>query len=253
MYAGLIYPPLTQYSYGTQMITIRAGHGGQQRDFVIYENLARASSEFIGNALKGSWRESTDRTISLTQFQSTEVGIYHHWLLTGQVCTKMVPSADSTPRPRSIVISGCLIDEIGTLTRLSHLSHYLLDTCFTDAISDAIVQCSKEMQSVKLGYPLLYGTRLYDIVPEGSPTRSLVADIVAWTTDTRSVRAMRKTLEAGPLREIHSDFALDVLEATIERFNPTSPATSPLKGSDTGCKYHSHGDEKPCYKTKIAT
>jgi hypothetical protein len=64
------------------------------------------------------------------------------------------------------------------------------------------------------------------------------------------VRTWRRVLKGNV--EIHPDLALDVLEATLDRLTSTSPPLSPLEGRDTSCKYHSHGDEKPCYKTKHA-
>jgi len=238
------------------MITIRVGSGKDVQDFAVYETLIRRSSTFVDNALKGSWRESTDRVITLPAFEANHFGIYHLWLRSGKLHSKLSPEMSSQVyRAREPVDESVdaqlykIATELVVLLKLCHLGHYLLDTKFRDAVSDAILQCTAEMKSHGISFPGSFGPQFYKVIPQGSPSRSLVANLTAWNGSAQHIAALR----ACQGSEEHADFIMDVQEAVTRRFMLATPSTSPLEGWETSCKYHSHGDDKPCYRNKTKT
>ena len=236
------------------MITIRTGKDNSQRDFTIYEKVIRASSEFFDNALKGPWRESTERVVELPEFAGMHFAMYHRWVLTGQLCS-MTDLVDPLPAATSKRHEQTyrLYREVLVLKSLTHLGHYLRDTNFTDTVNDALLQCTTELQSHGVAFPNSYGLVFYKVIPEGSPTRLLIADLVAWTTCAKGMRGLRNHRDARFDKDEHADFIMDVLESVTNRFMSATPSTSPLEGWETSCKYHSHGDDKPCYRNKTKT
>jgi len=251
---------LTIRGFGTQMITVRVGKDNQTQDFAIYETLIRKSSTFVDNALKGSWRESTDRVVTLPEFDCMYFGIYHQWLLTGKLHSKMDPKVlDESYRRYKEMNSDAifnpeeyaLLNELVYLEMLSHLGHYLLDTNFMDTVSDAMIQIAKEFRSHGCIFSRPTASFIYDVIPEGSPTRSLVADLVAWTATWQQIRLLRVD-RTGEKVESHPDFISDVLQALALKHISPQTSISPLLMDETSCKYHSHGDEKPCYRKKKA-
>lgn len=242
------------------MITIRVDESKDQQDFVIYEKLIRKSSTFIDNELNKPWRGSTSRVVALPEFTYTTFGVYHLWLHTGQLHSRCDPTEvagwyrqhiESMPEPKVSLEACALSSEIINLELLSRLAHYLLDTDFMDTVNDAIIQCVLELDMGREWFSLFrHGPEIYKVVPEGSPTRSLLVDLIAWTADSPQIAKLRE----GPLspqdKEVHAEFTMDVLQVIASRFLSKTPSTSPLEGWQTSCKYHSHGDEKPCYRKK---
>ena len=243
---------LTLCSFGTEMITIQVNEGESARDFAVYEKLIRDASPFVDNALKGPWRESAERIVCLPEFTGTIFDIYHRWLLTRRLYSKTKPT-ELTPLTGGFAPeANDLIHEILTLRNLSHLGHYLVDTDFTDAVNDAIVQCCVDFKSINWEFPFYYGSIFYSSIPEGSPTRLLMADFVTWTTSPRAIQQLRNASKGEIPIEVDPDFLTDVLESMATRLVSSRPTISPFEGWATSCKYHSHGDDKPCYRSKVA-
>lgn len=97
-------------------------------------------------------------------------------------------------------------------------------------------------------FPPNYGSSSYDKTPEGSPTRKLVADPVAWTIHEYELTGVGMAQDT-----MHPDYIMGLLLAVSRRLVSSTPGKSPLDGWETSCKYHCHGDEKPCYRKKIDT
>jgi len=219
------------------MITMKIGRGGQAV-FMVPEDSIRASSEFVDAAMRGPWQESQERSISLPDFDKQDFGIYFHWLLSGVIHT----------RQRNDHAPSALFYEIVKLPGLFDLGHYLVDTDFRDALSDVLVQCASELKRVPYSFPPEYGRWFYKKVPSGSPTRKLVADLIAWTLNEQELGS----LAAGKLTK-EPELLLDVLLAVGGRYITRPPRNSPFDGWKTSCKYHCHGDEKTCYRKKSDT
>jgi hypothetical protein len=217
------------------MITIRIGKGSQMSSFTVPEKVIRASSLFIDTAMKGPWLESQERVISLPDYNHETFGIYFQWLLTGKLHSKQ--HLDAGDR-----VSESLV-EFRLLRKLSDMGHYLLDTDFRDIVNDGIVQCSMDYQGISVSY----SSDFYDTIPSESPTRRLVTDIVAWTA---SIYGFEYADVRYRFITFNPDFVWDMLQAMASRFMSHTPGKSPLEDWEMSCKYHCHGDEKPCYREK---
>jgi hypothetical protein len=111
---------------------------------------------------------------------------------------------------------------------------------------DAILQCCKDLDSIGSQLPIAYGSRFYKVLPRGSRTRSLLADLVAWTTTSLEVDRLKQNRS----ELLHSSFLMDVLQAMTRRFMSSGTSISPLKEADPSCKYHSHSRRELCYRKK---
>ena len=118
-----------------------------------------------------------------------------------------------------------ILNELLDFPALFHLGHYLMNIDFRDASSDAVLQCSAELLSLRSGFPTIFGSQSYEKIPYGSPTRKRISDIIAWTMEKYSMRSLDEERE-----EAHPDFTMDVLQALTLRclFNPGGK--SPLEG-----------------------
>jgi hypothetical protein len=104
-----------------------------------------------------------------------------------------------------------------------------------DTLSDAILQCTKELKLDSACFPLGYGSRFFDTIPEGSFIRSLVADSVVWTSSNYELTHLDQGLH-------HPDFIMAMYKAAVSKFIFPGSAMTPLGSRQTGCEYHSHGD-----------
>ncbi|KAH7092175.1 hypothetical protein FB567DRAFT_625230 [Paraphoma chrysanthemicola] len=245
--------------FGTETVTIRVGTGDKAKDFTVYEKFIRASSAFVDNALKGPWLESTSRTISLPEFAPNPFDRYHRWLLTGRLYSKtsLSKTIEDCKEHCHIVEASMqtqhthrLFHEFYRLSKLAELGHYLLDETFTDTINDAILSCMDEYRKSSTQFPVREASDRYKALPVTSLTRSLISDIAAWTVTGNKLAAYRKTMEESNIK-LCPDFSMDVLVAMAQRLTSRPTPKSPFDDWETSCKYHSHGEEKPCYREKL--
>jgi hypothetical protein len=249
------------FRYGPETITIRVGEGRYTRDFLVYSDLISWTSEFINKALKGDWQESEERLVKLPDFSPEVFQVYHVWVLSGRLHSRNGDKdfADvylDLNVPKDLEnYEGSLWWEMEMLSNLSHLGHYLLDTEFTDTVSDAIVQCTIELQVGKCAFPVAKGPGMIAKIPESSPTRALIFDLVAWTTDESQMRGICADLRKNCTEEDHLDFMTGIAIAMASRLtSSTPPPMSPLEAwesPDEACKYHSHvKKEEGCYRNR---
>jgi len=191
---------------------VRVGKGASVADFVIHEKMIRRSSEFSNKALSGSWREAQDQVVHLPEYWATDFDIYHRWLLEGRLYSQ-------TPDPSGPMVA--LMSELLVLQPLSDLGHFLQDTDFLDTISDAILQCAKELKAMYGCIPINYGSDFFKFTPESSRIRVLVADLVVWT-ETKDVFKDLKQ------EDNHPDFVMALLNAMASKFQSDGSAMSPL-------------------------
>jgi hypothetical protein len=232
---------LTDSRFGDEMVRIRAGCSDQMRDFFVYEKLIRNSSVFMDNALKEPWKESTERTVCLPDFGSDTFDIYHIWLLTGKIHSRRKWFLSY-----NISDMVALYGEISQLQKLSHLGHYLIDTAFMDTVCDAILQCCREIESHEARFTITQDLSFYRVLPPGSPTRSMLANVVAQSTSFEKLNNLKPVYGNRP----HPDLLMDILHAVAERFLSPRTSISPLQEPENSCKYHSHGEETVCYRKK---
>ncbi|KAI4688011.1 uncharacterized protein J4E84_004939 [Alternaria hordeiaustralica] len=223
------------------MITFKVGHGGKAV-FLVPEDRIRASSEFVDAAMRGPWQESQERVITLPDFDIHTFGIYFQWLVTGVVHSKSYLADGNDP-------ALPLFTEMLLLPKLSDLGHYLLDTDFRDTLNDVLIQCTVEIHRSRGGrFPPNFGSDFYHKTPDQSPTRKLVTALAAWEIQEFHFPAMEKERDT-----VNTDYMMDLLIAVTRRLVPSTRGKSPLDGWETSCKYHCHGDEKPCYRKKADT
>lgn len=219
------------------MITVKVGEADQDV-FMLPEDCLRASSEFIDAAMRGPWKESQERMVSLPDFDRKTFAVYLQWLLTG-----VVHSRQRNDDPLS-----ALLQELVKLPELFNLGHYLLDTDFRDALNDSLIQCVSELQRNSVVFPPSYGSKFYQNVPDGSPTRKLITDIIVWVMGGAGLRALPAERDA-----MEPELIMDLLLAVTGRYVSLKPDKYPFNKWQTSCKYHCHGDEKPCYRKKAST
>tara|TARA_R110002003_G_scaffold235_14_gene17062 strand:- start:10827 stop:11264 length:438 start_codon:yes stop_codon:yes gene_type:complete len=135
------------------------------------------------------------------------------------------------------------------LPSLAGLGHYLKDTSFIDIVSDALLQMAAESRSCHL-LLLPVGSSFYKLSPAGSSTRSVIAHLSAWYSSFDDINNMKARFDKSEGAE-HPDFIMDLLHAMAAKFLGPRAGHSPLEGWGTSCKYHSHGDKKPCYREKV--
>jgi hypothetical protein len=92
--------------------------------------------------------------------------------------------------------------------------------------------------------PMALVTGFYNKIPPKSSTKQLVVDILAWTVRTFTLQV----LGCGLGISYYTDFLLEVIRAMASKFMSEPQAKPPLEDWETSCKYHCHGDEKPCYR-----
>ncbi|KAF2126887.1 hypothetical protein P153DRAFT_388207 [Dothidotthia symphoricarpi CBS 119687] len=225
--------------FGTVMVTVRVGTVPHTVDFPVYERPIRKSSQFVDNALKEPWQESTDRVISLPKVRRNTFQIYHEWLLTGKLHTVPQPPNGSGMSTENYI----LYVELIYLSNALHLGYYLLDTDFTDTVCDGILQCTSSASNIS--FFTVWGSDCYKGIPYGEPARKLIVDLIAWTSKASGIRRLSNRHHVED-----PDFVMDVLQAVAARFMSAKPSTSPLQGWETSCKYHCHGKDKPCFREK---
>ncbi|KAF2028832.1 hypothetical protein EK21DRAFT_113525 [Setomelanomma holmii] len=240
----MLSPHADKCRYGSSLVTIRLDQGDAISDFAVYEKLIRASSDFINNALKGRWRESTDSVIFLPDFKTAEFDKYYRWLLTGRLRTKSehhwLPEPGETIEGDDIQhLSEPLRHEVKELGRLSYLGHYLCDSDFQDTVSDAMIQCTHELGTFGSGFPFTYAPEFYKLIPQSSRTRCLIVDLIAWTRTESSFYGFCSYARTRDKDDDHMEFMIGVFEACGSRFLSSEPQNPPWGGS--WCKYHSHG------------
>ncbi|KAI4639740.1 hypothetical protein J4E93_009094 [Alternaria ventricosa] len=226
-----------------KMITFKVGHGGKAV-FLVPEDRIRASSEFVDAAMRGPWQESQERVITLPEFDRHTFGIYFQWLVTGVIHSKPSPTDGEDQLAE---LTKDLYREILGLPQLFDLGHFLIDADFRDTLSDILTQCASDIRGLSIMFPPIYGSRFYENTPEGSPTRKLVADLVAECIEQYQPKGLGLNQDT-----VHSDYIMDLLLAVSDRLGSRF-TKSPLRGWQTSCKYHCHGDEKPCYRKKVGT
>ena len=219
------------------MITVKVGEADQDV-FMLPEDRLRASSEFIDAAMRGPWKESQERMVSLPNFDRKLFAVYLQWLLTGVVHS----------RQRGDDPLSALLQELVKLPELFNLGHYLLDTDFRDALNDSLMQCVIELQGRSAVFSPSYGSKFYQNVPDGSPTRKLITDIIVWGNRGAALRALPAKIDT-----MEPDLIMDLLLAVTGRYVSLKPDKYPFDKWQTSCKYHCHGDEKVCYRQKAST
>jgi len=122
------------------------------------------------------------------------------------------------------------------------LGNSLLSGSFKDAVVDAIVHKLLLEQSV----PLDIHRVLYQNSSDSSPIRKLMVDIALHSWDEEDIADV--LVDEEPV--LQATFLRDVAVALfmVKHLSEAQQAKSPISAK-SGCFYHEHGADKPCYKT----
>ncbi|CAO2652617.1 Nn.00g009000.m01.CDS01 [Neocucurbitaria sp. VM-36] len=242
-------PPRKKLRFSTHMgpqvesrpIAIRIG--GEDNEFYIHEKLLSSASTFFDNVLKEGWKEGHDRIVRLPDVAPSIFKVWMKWLYTGRLFVKE-PGDDVT-----VCSSYTCTHESSRLYNCYALGEFLQDLDFKDATVDAMIDKMVERK----GVPITLADHIYSHSNKDSKHRKLAIDCFirlwprgGWTSLTeededRGTFQPRQFL-CDVLIEIGPDLEKGVKRVNVEEF---------FDSSNT-CKYHEHGSEKPCYKSKPA-
>ena len=129
--------------------------------------------------------------------------------------------------------------------RLEHswiLGEVLLSGAFKDAVIDAIIH----KIAVTKNWPITMYSAIYPHASDTSPIKKLMVDIVVHRWSKKDVSAL-KTQHNPALK---AKFLQDVVVALFEvRASSKAEHTKSPITLNSGCTYHEHEADKPCYKT----
>lgn len=194
--------------------------------FVVHEDILCKGSLFFASACKEEWKKGQEHHIPLKGDEPIIVNLYLQWIYTGRIFSCPSDERDSKGKEElEILVEGFIFSE------------KVQNGDFKDAIVDAIVSCFPVLATKKVKLRFLPGLcvdKAYSGTPEASPLRKLL--VAMYMTRGRS----------GWLHETtNKDFLADLAGRLLDE------RRSPMPGLDfTGCDFHQHGDDKPCYRSK---
>lgn len=217
------------HSIASEPVLVRVGHNGEKR--FVHKKLLCESSGFFQNALKGNWTESQDREVKLPLAKDDIFKIWVQWLYTGKIF--LTQESD-----------GCEITKISagiewtTWEECYRLGDFLRDMDFLDACIDVVIEsmCAANCSPGKLPH------LMNSLAPQKSGHRQLALDVFIYCR-----KREEEAVDGKPI-----GFLQDVLKHIYPKLMVPIPGRAMKEhfGSMDQCKYHNHGTEKPCYKTK---
>jgi hypothetical protein len=217
------------------LITVWVGRDTAAKKFYINPDLATQHSEFFKAVLESGSEEAEQQTVRLSNLDDDVAAAFESFqsfLYAGKV------------------VSGIHYDEKNAdydkewdhLADSWLLGNSLLSTSFKDAVVDAIVHKLTLAQSV----PLAMYSGLYRSSSDSAPIRKLMVDIAVHKWDEEDLA----TVLIDGAGAVQAEFLRDVAVALFKAKNlpAAQQARSPFSAK-SGCLYHEHGPEKPCYKT----
>ena len=202
------------------------GKGAKQRTFAIHEDIAKQHSDFIAAALRNGFIEGATRTIRLPEEDPQHFEVFVNFVYTGRIYSFKEDDRRN---------EGC-DDEWNRLGECWIVGDKLLAQNFQDAVVDSIG--SKIVQGGS--HPLSMHELIYPKTVGPNSMKSLLVEIGAfsWT----SVQTKERKIKSDSA-EFFLDLAVRLKEMTAEDRKGKKPWV------DAGCRYHVHGNERPCYKT----
>jgi hypothetical protein len=210
-------------------ITVWVGRGTAAKKFYINSDLAIQHSGFFKAVLETDSKKAEQQTIRLSDlddnvaatFESFQSFLYAGKVVSSQ--TNMKPDED---------------EEWDRLANSWILGNSLLSGSFKDAVVDAMVHKLVLAESV----PLDIYTNMYQNSSESSPIRKLMVDIAVHEREEEDMVTVCTDNEPAVQAEFLRDVAVALFR--FEHLLKESPVSA-----KSGCYYHEHGSEKPCYKT----
>ncbi|KAL6705589.1 hypothetical protein ACN47E_006536 [Coniothyrium glycines] len=214
-------------------ITVHVGPAGASQELQIHESLLLRSSEFFDNALSNDWKEGVKRIVRLPEIDLECFEIWAKWLYTGRI--HLTQESDVSREDGRVTANM----EWARWSETYEAASYLQDNDFKDALIDCMIEAMQTVANI----PTKLANFIYPHSPASSNHRKLAIDVCVHAKNRQTWRELEKLL---------TEFMVDVLA----RVGPLLADGLKLVGprqyfnlADT-CKYHDHGADKPCYKTK---
>jgi hypothetical protein len=210
--------------------------GTPSQDLYVHEGLLRSSSSFFDNALKEEWKEGQQRTVSMSETPVGILKIWVKWLYTGRIF--LTTETDSIKLPDS---KKSVSYEWPRWANCYALGDFLQDSDFKDAAVDVLVEAIIDCKQ----FPIHLASYIYPYSPPGSAHRRFAVDIYV---------NLRVRENLGRDDQHPDEFMLDVVRYISPKLATGIKQQSTREYFDLNdmCRYHDHGSDKPCYKTKPA-
>lgn len=200
--------------------------GPSETKFVVHEDILCKDSTFFASACKEEWKQGREHYIPLKGDEPPIVDLYLQWVYTGRIFSRPSDEGGSENQEElSILVDGFIFGE------------KVQNGDFKDAVVDAIVSSFPVTTTKKKKPrppPALCVDKAYGGTPEASPLRNLL--VAMYVT-----RGRRTWLRGTTNMDFLADLAGRLLD---ER------GWQVAEQDFTGCEFHQHGDDKPCYRTK---
>lgn len=213
------------------LITVWVGRDTAAKKFYINPDLAIQHSGFFKAILENGSEEAGNQTIRLSNLNDDVAATFEgfqSFLYSGKVVLggRFDESADYD-------------EEWDLLTDYWLLGNSLLSTSFKDAVVDAMVHKLSLAQTV----PLDVYIDMYQHSSDSAPIRKLMVDIAVHEWEEEAIA----TVDTDNEPTLQAEFLRDVAVALF-KVSGAQQAENPIS-VHSGCYYHEHGAEKPCYKT----
>ncbi|KAF2502214.1 hypothetical protein BU16DRAFT_1972 [Lophium mytilinum] len=198
---------------GTKVITMRVCRElDDYKDFTVHENLIRAHSPFVDAAMRGDWKEASERMVKMRGDPAC-FQLYVQWLYSRQV----IPYRSSTPwmkgsdrsSPAFKAFDEPFTTAFGLLVRSWILGDLLQDINFQDATMDACAEmCDDRTRgSWSVRIPGALVNHVYAYTTETSPLRLLLVHHAIVNRDT--------CIKAFKTEDYPSQFLTDMVVASL--------------------------------------
>lgn len=207
--------------------------GGDKTKFVVHENIACRTSLFFRTAVRGDWKEATQKTVQLPEVKAEVFGTYLNWLYTGNVVISSDPNFTyngERDESKTYIIFEHLVDAYG-------LGDFLQDRKFRNAVVDEVQEAVEEFGSLNDDALLFYSKGR---VSMRSRLGKMIVDYYATDLD---LLAFERDVETYPV-----EFVIEVAKVCVREqvmdLDERKPANRPK------CYYHEHVDaEDACEST----
>lgn len=212
MEAAVKVSMLMTSSLGSETVIVQVGPDAKQ--FCVHKDLICARSPFFQAALSNSWKEASERTVSLPEDDTKAFELYLNWLYTQKLTSKPQSADASTRRTEFLLLAKCVT-----------LGEKLQDVRFKNALIDTLMAISEERDGK--GSKWFPGadaiSDIYEGTPQTAPIRRLLVDLWFW----HGQRHWTKTYNED---QFHKTFLFDMLAKTfLERAQPSSNSPCSLK------------------------
>jgi hypothetical protein len=218
------------------MIEVCVGSGDDAEMFIVRKNLATRYSDVIKKAFAGGWKEAKENVISFPEESPEAFQVFMTFLDTGVIHLNHFKSNDLTITQEA-EHDHAIDEQWNQITQAWLLGEHLFCSSFKDALIDKMLHTLQTTAEIpKTMFPKIIA---------GSVARSGMRDLLV---DIAAYHLFAADLEAQPDNDA-SCAAYWKQVAIAYRHRITNPSLSaPYDQVDVECRYHDHGENKPCYK-----